>query len=371
MKNRSIIATSSEITAEACAWVAQMESGDMSASDLAALREWMGRSPAHAREIRAIAALSGGLAELTALAPALETAAGVGSPLRKARSRRRFLSSALAASAAAVLVAAMLVLTQEPLVADAPDTHQMATHQTAIGEYETFRLADGTTVSLTTDSRIDVEYDGAARRVRMIRGEALFDVETDPARPFVVASETAVAEAIGTSFVVRLRNAATELAVLEGAVAFSEAALAAAPPPLAERRAQAPETRADDVGDKAARVVVKAGQALISRDIPKAASAEDGGALVTLSERDIQRKLSWTEGFLEFSQTPLEDVVAELTRHNDVTVEIADPSLKALRFGGIFRTGDVDELMGALAGLGVVVHVQGDDYYRLTAAQDR
>ena len=361
MKNRETIPTTNEIAAEACAWVAQMESGDMSASDLSALREWMGRSPAHAREIRAVAALSGQLAEMTELAPMLEAAAGVHSGLRKAPRRARFAAPVFAAALAAIVAAGLLFALRPPAGDAAPDAYQ-----TAIGEYETFVLADGTAVSLNTDSRIEVLYDRAERRIRMVRGEALFEVETDPARPFVVVSDTAVAEAIGTSFVVRLRNAVTELAVVEGVVAFSEVARAVTEPQPASHDASGADENALAA---AAKVVVAAGQALTSRDISIVAAQDNPSALVMLSERDIQRKLSWTEGFLEFSQTPLEDVVAELTRHNDVMIEIADPSLKTLRFGGIFRTGDVDELMGALSGLGVAVDRQGENQYRLTAAE--
>ena len=42
-----------QIIAEASSWVAQLETGNLSRADIAALREWISRSPAHATEIRA------------------------------------------------------------------------------------------------------------------------------------------------------------------------------------------------------------------------------------------------------------------------------------------------------------------------------
>ena len=362
MKNRPDIETDSEIVSEACAWVAQIESGAMSASDMAALREWMERSPVHAREIRSVAALSGRLSVLTELAPALEASAGVHSKLRK-QPQRRFVTPAVAVIMLVITAGALLTLLHTPAAIDAPTIYQ-----TAIGEYETIVLDDGTSVSLNTDSQIEVAFSESERRVRMINGEALFEVAPNPTWPFVVYSDTAVAEAVGTSFVLRLRDAITELAVVEGAVAFSSLTVMDA---SADRTPNAavpaePERLLQDIE----RVVVTAGQTLTSGDIPKLVAEQGAPDLSILSDREIQRRLSWTEGFLEFSQTPLETVVAELTRHNDVTIEIADPSLKSLKFGGIFRTGDVDELLDALSGLGVAVEQQDDKTYRLLSASE-
>ena len=358
MNNRPDIETNSEIMAEACGWVAQIESGSMSASDMAALREWMERSPAHAREIKSVAALSKQLSTLTDLAPTLETSAGVRSRLRK-QPQRRFASPAIAIAILTITAGALLALLRMPAGNDAPEIYQ-----TAIGEYETIVLEDGTNVSLNTDSQIEVAFNERERRVRMIKGEALFEVASNPMRPFVVYSDTAVAEAVGTSFVLRLlRNALTELAVVEGVVAFSS--LEALGPSAAPTPNDTASGETEHSIQNITKVVVTAGQTLTSGDIPKLVAEKGAPDLSVLSDRELQRRLSWTEGFLEFSQTPLETVVAELTRHNDVTIEIADPSLKSLEFGGIFRTGDVDELLDALSGLGVAVERHGDKTYRL------
>ena len=358
----STIAADSEIVAEACAWIAQVESGDLSASDLAALREWMGRSPAHAREIREVAALSGRLAVLTELAPALEQSAGVGHDLRRPPRRARLLAPAFAAAAMLVVAGGMLM---SGLFFSADATPEI--YKTAVGEYQTIALADGTSVSLNTDSQIEVDFNDDERRVRLINGEALFEVAANPKRPFVVYSDTAVAEAVGTSFVVRLREAVTELAVVEGVVAFSTL------PRSTEFPAGRGENDAADekspAGGPVEKVIVKAGQALTSTELTSIAAATSLQDIPVLTERDLQRKLSWTDGFLEFSETPLEDVVEELTRHNPISIEIADPDLKELTFGGIFRTGDVEQLLGALEGLGVVVERQGDSRYQLRTAE--
>ena len=369
MNTRSDITTTSEITAEACSWIAQIDSGALTASDMAALREWMSRSPAHAAEIRAIAQMSGQLSVLADLAPALEKSAGAHNPARKTTPRAR-LAPVFSAAFAFMLISGVVLS-----ILLTGDDGTPIIYKTAVGEYRTLALEDGTQVSLNTDSQIEVDFNDAERRVRLIDGEALFDVVSNPKRPFVVYSDTAVAEAVGTSFVVRLREAVTELAVVEGVVAFSKLPQSIDLPaterlPSSTRKdASAPPPTAAATAEPAAeRVLVKAGQALTSIELTDLAATAQPSAIPVLSERDLQRKLSWTDGFLEFSDTPLEEVIAELTRHNDVSIEIVDADLRQLQFGGIFRTGDVEQLLGALEGLGVDVEQQDPTHYRLRMA---
>ena len=71
------------------------------------------------------------------------------------------------------------------------------------GGQELVRLDDGSRVSLNTDSRIAILYSDGERRVRLDRGEAMFEVARNPARPFVVIAGNKSVTAIGTSFIVR------------------------------------------------------------------------------------------------------------------------------------------------------------------------
>ncbi|MEQ8937004.1 MAG: DUF4880 domain-containing protein, partial [Amphiplicatus sp.] len=106
MSERSSINANREITAEASAWLAQLDSGDLSGADLAAFREWMGRSPAHAKEMREMAALSRRLSVLTEMAEPLARAASADSGLRKSRARKTGRFIAIASMATACLVGA-------------------------------------------------------------------------------------------------------------------------------------------------------------------------------------------------------------------------------------------------------------------------
>jgi len=100
--------------------------------------------------------------------------------------------------------------------------------ETATGEQRTFELEDGSVVSLNTHSRVAVRLAAHAREVRLLRGEALFHVAHDPSRPFLVSTDDAVVQAVGTQFDVYRRDDGTVVAVLEGQVNVTTAAPATA-----------------------------------------------------------------------------------------------------------------------------------------------
>ncbi len=361
MSERIDIGSSSEITNEACAWVAQIESGDLSGSDIAALQEWMGRSPQHAREIKEIAALSGQLSILTEMAEPLAKAAALDNELRKPRWRSALGAPAFAAAGGLAAIFALIV----SIFVLSPTPQSPVHYRTAVGEIQTIELADGSIIKLNTDSEIEVDFRQRTRSVRLISGEALFDVASNPDRPFIVYSGETVSEAVGTSFVVRLRDRITELAVVEGKVAFSILSKTVSAPAQPSSIATSMPEPLTTSG-----VIVGAGQTLTSETIPIEAAGNPNPDLPTIETREIQRKLSWTEGLFDFSETPLDEVVAEISRHNNVTIEIVDADLRALKFGGMFRTGDVDQLLEALEGLGIAVEHAGDDRILLRKAEN-
>src|SRR5690606_15341012 len=67
------------------------------------------------------------------------------------------------------------------------------------GEQRTWRLPDGSTLQMNTDSELAVRYGAGLREVEIRRGQAYFDVAADP-RPFRVRAGTTLIEDIGTAF---------------------------------------------------------------------------------------------------------------------------------------------------------------------------
>jgi transmembrane sensor len=94
-------------------------------------------------------------------------------------------------------------------------------YSTDIGEQRPVALADGSTVLLNTDSRLQVEYDAERREVHLLQGEAYFEVAHDSDKPFLVFVGSNIVRAVGTSFTVHIKKLDIEVIVTEGAVEVS------------------------------------------------------------------------------------------------------------------------------------------------------
>ncbi|MBI2740115.1 MAG: FecR domain-containing protein [Rhodospirillales bacterium] len=106
-----------------------------------------------------------------------------------------------------------------------------ADHMTATAEQRRVHLADGTVVLLAPESAIDIAYDEDARRVRLLKGRAYFEVVADR-RPFAVQVRQVEARDIGTAFDVGLDARGVDVGVREGIVDVSAARV---PEAIAER----------------------------------------------------------------------------------------------------------------------------------------
>jgi transmembrane sensor len=134
-------------------------------------------------------------------------------PISRARPRRVVGRRTLIAAAAACLAAACLALVAAPAVL----LRLHADHVTGTAEIRTVSLADGSTVQLAPESAIAVDY-SATRQVHLLKGEAWFDVEHDPSRPFQVDAGGVTTTAIGTAFDVKLDREGAEVALARGRV---------------------------------------------------------------------------------------------------------------------------------------------------------
>ena len=313
------------IITEACAWIARLETGDLSVAELAAFREWMQRSPRHAGEINRLAHLSTDLERLADF-PLRKTDTDIDTaPVEHASSRSRWSSKVLGMSgiAAVLLVAVSMML----LRTAANDTNGPLT--TPIGGYLEKELSDGSLVRLNTDSRVTVAYDGARRTIHLQRGEVYFQVANDADRPFVVRTRTREVLAVGTAFVVRLQDEWIRVMVTEGRVAISQEVV------------PGQQTRGVQGGAPAAPILLQAGQNYED-------SRKSTQPVSRVAETEVQRRLAWQRGLVEFTDTPLDEVVEDVSRYTDLTIRFDDAELRDVRFGGMFPTGEIHRLFGVL-----------------------
>jgi transmembrane sensor len=224
---------------------------------------------------------------------------------------------ALAASVAAIAVAlGSALLLYDPNA-----------HTTGLGEQQTVALADGSTVILNTETRVEVDFTETVRSLRLVRGEALFDVGKDPQRPFQVTAGDSRVVALGTRFQVRRDADRVKVTLLEGQVEI--------------QKAKAPDEHTAPYALRLAPdIFLEAGEQIT---IAKAQNE-----IVREKIEDKEAVVSWTNGRLVFRATPLEEAVAEVNRYARTKLRIADPALAGLPISGTFVTGDSEILAAAL-----------------------
>jgi transmembrane sensor len=344
------------LDAEAAAWVARFDAGDVSAKDQAEFQAWLSRSALH-RE--AIAEYGNFWSEFDTLGQLTKPVAAEGQTGTQAARQSSGTQYWLAACAASILVmlAAGLSLPQQiptrPRVAaarlqvpDRPPSRQ--SYATAIGGQKKFALADGSVVTLNTNSQIDVELLGDRRDVHLVRGEAYFDVVHDDKRPFIVHANQYVVRDIGTAFAVHLTDKGrVDVRVTKGRVEI--AALA---------NEGQDSSRAKSLG------ILSAGQdVLFGQKIERAE---------VVSEAELSRKLAWRQGQLIYSGQPLAEVLDDISRYSDIQIELADPALRDLPVGGAFSVNQTDAIFAALEN-NFGVHAEWLDarHVRLTSTGDK
>jgi transmembrane sensor len=203
---------------------------------------------------------------------------------------------------------------------------------TAIGERRDVALADGSIVRLNTASRVQVRMTETARIVRLIDGEALFDVAHDENRPFLVDVGHARIRAVGTEFNVRIRSELVELTVTEGTVAVAE---------TDERRPL------DD------QMHVTAGHgALIRRGMVARAS---------LDSESFRQRTAWREGVIELDGNTVEQAVTEFNRYRDKPMVVGDQAIATMRVGGRFGISESEKFLAALQQTLPVRAITGSD----------
>ncbi|MCJ2185746.1 FecR family protein [Novosphingobium beihaiensis] len=200
-------------------------------------------------------------------------------------------------------------------------------YSTPVGGEREIDLADGSVLKLNTDSSVEVALRKDVRLVRLLQGEARFNVAHESKRPFVVDAGDISFRALGTVFDVRRHDGVTALTVMSGRVGVDN---------KGKRKAVV------DAGDYA---VVSGGQVGVS----------------TLTGSEMARRTAWSEGIITFDGETLEQAVAELNRYRAKPLVIGSPQIASLRVGGTVHTRDSDTFIRSLGATFGIRAVPGKD----------
>jgi transmembrane sensor len=313
--------TRSEIDEEAAVWVWRMDSDAVSAASRDDFNSWLRRDSRHRRAYEHLTQVWTGLNGLAEakrdekIATFARTAAGL-----RLTGRNAWWAAAAAAIVVGVAVSAWMRMGGE-----------MRTLATAVGQERSVTLADGSVVSLNTNTIVETNLRRNIREIHLRQGEAHFQVAHDRSRPFLVYAGDAVVRAVGTQFEVRLRSDQhVDVLVNEGRVEVSSEA--------------APEPQSSGQG---ARIMPRSHVHTLAAGQQLSATGNDY-AVMPVSTHRLSSVLAWRDGAVVFDGETLSDAIAEIGRYTDARIIVNDPQVAAFRVGGRYRTGDVQAFFDAL-----------------------
>ncbi len=247
--------------------------------------------------------------------------------------RRGWIRSAAVAASIGVGVALVIgiLIRRGPMTGD-PGAGEFVTQ---IGQQSSITLSDGSMVMLNTASRILVAFDLGRRRVKLLAGQAWFEVAKNQARPFIVEAGDQVITAHGTAFDVRLEDhERLELTLVEGRISVETLKSSGAGPNIAAQHED-----------------LLPGDQLIATATGRA----------TKRKTDLAKATSWREGQIIFDNDTLANAVAEVNRYTAEKIVLADPRLESLRMSGVFIAGHRDSFLQTVAGNFHIKVSNGDD----------
>jgi transmembrane sensor len=310
-----------QIEQEAADWLARRDARPWTDVDQVAFDDWLAVSPIHKveflrmeyawEESLRLKALGAGVQSNKAPRPGrwvLSALFSGGVADRSSRTpaapamRRLRLPMALAASVL-VAVAAAAWLTA---------SYYGGRHSTTVGQLSHITMADGSQVTLNTDSVVRVAVNTKERRVELQRGEAFFQVAKDPSRPFIVTVGERRVIAVGTQFSVRREGTDAQIVVTEGTVRIETGEPTALSP--------AASVPAGSVAHAS-----QAGTSIRSRPLAQA-----------------EELISWRTGILVLHDMTLVEAAAEFNRYNARKIVIRDPLVGAMHISGSFRATNAE-----------------------------
>lgn len=185
--------------------------------------------------------------------------------------------------------------------------YEQKVFSTRIGEQKQFKLADGSQIHLNTQTHLIATYHLRSREFKLLQGEASFTVKHTAwhsvapwlKRSFVVWVKDIKIEDIGTAFNVRSGRQGTDvqISVSEGQI-----------------RVYSAEQK----------INLYQGQSLYRQH----------NEWFKHQHSDITQFTSWQTGSYHFIDQPLVEVINELNRYGNLSVEFQDQNVKQLRITG-------------------------------------
>ncbi len=293
----------SRVRDEAAQWFVRLQDAELSAAERQQFDAWRHEQPQHQYEFDVLQ----GLWNATDGLPKARLQALCEAPAERPK-RRVVLRYAVAASGVAVALGLGLF---SGLNHPKPYSAEFSTR---LGEHRQVTLPDGSMMDLNSRSVVAVRYDSGRRGVELKQGEAMFSVEHDTSRPFVVAAGAGQVTVTGTRFDVRRDEEQTRVVVEAGTVKV---------------QGQSPEK-------------------VVTLTAGLGTHVDSQGQVAASYAVNAEELTAWRTGKLVFNNALLGEVAREVSRYREHPLRVSTGAVSNLRLTSVFKANDTDALLKAL-----------------------
>lgn len=226
--------------------------------------------------------------------------------------------------AAIILFASLIgIVMYQNIEQQPPEIVEPALREIAMekGQRGNITLSDGTKVTLNAESKIILpDVFKTDKREITLKGHAFFDVSHNPDRPFIIHTDKALVQVLGTSLDIRSypEDSTVRVVVKDGRVSL--------------------KSNKKCVEEDAVLAAGERGQLDLSND-----------RITTSKVEDLDLFLSWTKGYLKFKNTPMKDVAQELQRKYDIEITFEQANLKELRLTAELKSRTIQHNLDVIA----------------------
>jgi len=216
------------------------------------------------------------------------------------------------------IAASLLIIAVVWLYSDYYNNEHWTTLTSGNGHKTGASLPDGSTVWLKNGTELKYNFNSDVREL-LLQGEAFFEVERNPKRPFTVGLGNAEIQVLGTSFFAKsVDDQYSQVSVSSGVVSFT------------------------DLSNEDKRTELKANEEAILE-------VESGNMIVRpITNPNV---LTWQTGLIVFNKTPLTAVITELSKYYTTPIKLEGDGLGNCLITSKFNNQPLDEVLSIICKL--------------------
>lgn len=303
----------------AVAWFLHMQQADIEHPDRGQFEAWLLQNTAHQQAYEEVTRLWDGFdstTELKSLHAAMEQKAFL-----EKQKRSRKVNQTVMGLLGFVLVATMSLFGYQSW--QAQPTLQMAA-VSQIGQAKQTVLEDGTQLNLNANTELEITYFRDKRVAKLKRGEVIFEVARDEARPFIVDSGYGRITVLGTRFAVNRLQQLVRVSVDYGRVQVDtvDANGRVIKMPIILMNGQVAEVRQNQAPKRTAQLASDA--------------------------------FGFTQGIISFEKAGLEEIAETLSRYRKPAVVVQTPITNDAQITAIIKVKEVEKFIANIPDIAAV-----------------